>query len=317
MLTYVSEAGVERDERAAYRPFRAVVERITQLSPSFVRITFSSEQFEWFAEHTLDQRVKIVFPLADGSLCDLGVDNEASLLDGSWYADWRALPDAERNPFRTYTARAVRPAEREVDIEFVVHGDGGPAARWVMGTAVGDQVLIVGPDARSIHSAGGIDWHPGDATEVLLAGDETAAPAICGILEKLPAGSRARAFIEVPSELDARHIESAADITVTWIGRDGDPTRLEDAVRDWTAANTPVFAAAIAAERQVVEEIDIDTQLLWDSPVEASGPFYAWLAGESAIIKALRRHLVSELGIDRKRVAFMGYWRLGKSENVG
>jgi NADPH-dependent ferric siderophore reductase len=42
--------------------------------------------------------------------------------------------------------------------------------------------------------------------------------------------------------------------------------------------------------------------------------FYAWLAGESSVIKTLRRFLVSETGIDRKRVAFMGYWRLGKSE---
>lgn len=317
MLTYVSEAGVVLDERAAYRPFRATVERITPLGPSFLRITFSGGQFEWFAEHALDQRVKIVFPLADGRLSDLGVDDENAVLSGSWHASWRALPDTERNPFRTYTVRAIRPADREIDIDFVVHGDGGPAARWVQGTAVGDQVLIVGPDARSIHSAIGIDWHPGDATELLLAGDETAAPAICGILEKLPAGARAQAFIEVPTASDARAIDSAADVTVTWLGRDVGEELLENAVRRWTADNPVAFAESIAREQQIVEEIDVDTQLLWESPDDASGPFYAWLAGESAVIKTLRRHLVSELGIDRKRVAFMGYWRLGKSEAQG
>src|SRR5699024_6817314 len=44
------------------------------------------------------------------------------------------------------------------------------------------------------------------------------------------------------------------------------------------------------------------------------GAFYAWLAGEAAVIKALRRHLVSELGLDRKQVSFMGYWRQGRPE---
>jgi NADPH-dependent ferric siderophore reductase len=41
---------------------------------------------------------------------------------------------------------------------------------------------------------------------------------------------------------------------------------------------------------------------------------YAWLAGEAGVIRALRRHLVSERGIDRRTVAFMGYWRIGRAE---
>jgi NADPH-dependent ferric siderophore reductase len=43
-------------------------------------------------------------------------------------------------------------------------------------------------------------------------------------------------------------------------------------------------------------------------------PFYAWIAGEAAVIKDVRRYLVREVGIDRKQVAFMGYWRQGKAE---
>jgi NADPH-dependent ferric siderophore reductase len=38
---------------------------------------------------------------------------------------------------------------------------------------------------------------------------------------------------------------------------------------------------------------------------------YAWIAGESAMVTGLRRHLVKELGVDRRQVAFMGYWRRG------
>ena len=71
-----------------------------------------------------------------------------------------------------------------------------------------------------------------------------------------------------------------------------------------------------------VEEIDIDTDILWEVPRTAKGgaalksaPLYSWLAGEAAAIKSLRRHLVTELGVDRRAIAFMGYWRLGKAEN--
>ena len=67
---------------------------------------------------------------------------------------------------------------------------------------------------------------------------------------------------------------------------------------------------------QQLEEIDIDVDMLWDSPVDAPGEFYAWMAGESATVKTLRRLLVSTHGVDRKRVAFMGYWRAGRSERT-
>jgi NADPH-dependent ferric siderophore reductase len=42
---------------------------------------------------------------------------------------------------------------------------------------------------------------------------------------------------------------------------------------------------------------------------------YSWLAGEAGVIKQLRRHLVAERGLNRKSVAFMGYWRLGREED--
>jgi NADPH-dependent ferric siderophore reductase len=75
-------------------------------------------------------------------------------------------------------------------------------------------------------------------------------------------------------------------------------------------------ARAAAPRPQSLEEIDVDRDLLWDSPEDGDGEFYAWMAGESATVKTLRRLLVSECGVDRKRVAFMGYWRRGQSERV-
>jgi NADPH-dependent ferric siderophore reductase len=204
----------------------------------------------------------------------------------------------------------------ELDVVFVDHSDGGPAASWLAACEVGAEVVVVGPDARSLDSAIGIDWHPGHATDVLLAGDETAAPAICSILESLPAGVRATAFIEVPGERDVLPVSTTGDVDLRWLPRDGRQVgaALEPAVRDWVSRHPDRVLAGLGDAPDALPDIDVDTQLLWDSPASATRGFYAWLAGESAVIKSLRRFLVSETGVDRGSVAFMGYWRLGKAE---
>jgi NADPH-dependent ferric siderophore reductase len=304
MLTLPEASVLERDDRAPYRPFRVTVSALRELSPHFLRVTFSGPELEFFGTDRLDQRVKVVLPLETLGYSTMSMDAE-------WYTHWRTLPDHERNVFRTYTVRDVRPELGELDIDFVAHGDGGPASRWLLGATVGDEIVIVGPDARSLNSHVGIDWRPGTATSVLLVGDETAAPAICAILESLDLSVTAQAFIEVPSASDFLAVDTHA--TVTWLAR-GAESGLEAAVRSWAAANPFAFASALASQGQELEEIDVDVDLLWDSPGEATVEFYAWLAGESAIIKSLRRFLVTETGIDRTRVAFMGYWRLGKAE---
>ncbi len=309
-----------KDARPGYRPFSATVARVARLTPHFTRVTFTGDDFGTFGTDALDQRVKIVFPLADGTITDFGAEDAETITAGTWYARWRALPDEKRNPFRTYTVRAVRPELAELDVDMVTHGDGGPAARWLAGAAAGDQVVIVGPDAHSLDSGIGIDFHPGSATRLLLAGDETAAPAICAVLESLPADREVHAFIEIPDAADALPIDSPADARVTWLprGAAAHGSLLDPAVRDWVAGNHQAYASALCDRAQQLDDVDVDTELLWDSFGEAStstpGSFYAWLAGESAVIKGLRRLLVSETGIDRGRVSFMGYWRLGRAE---
>jgi iron complex transport system ATP-binding protein len=60
--------------------------------------------------------------------------------------------------------------------------------------------------------------------------------------------------------------------------------------------------------------VDIDQVILWETTAGSTRPFYAWMAGEAAVIRGLRRYLVRDVGVDRKQVAFMGYWRAGKAE---
>lgn len=321
--------GWTKDDRPAYRPFGASVRSVHRLSPHFTRITLTGPQLQYFGTDGDDQRIKLLFPGPDGRLTDVGADDEDTIRRGTWYEDWRALPEAERSPMRTYTVRAVRPALAEVDVDMVAHGDAGPASRWVQRAAQGDQLVVVGPDARSIHSAGGRDWAPGAAREMLLAGDETAAPAICAILTGLEPGRRAHAFIEVPTAADFLDVNLPEGADITWFAREEHPHghALVPAVREWAARHLDAISPAKAVVPQNLEDVDVDAQLLWDSPVlqvqptdacgrgeRCGGEFYAWFAGEAGVIKTLRRFLVAEVGVCRRRVAFMGYWRRGRAE---
>lgn len=302
--------------RPSYRPYVAHVSRVVRLSPHFVRLTFSCPDFENFGTAGRDQRLKVLFPGPDGRVCDVGQHDEEAIARGDWYTRWRGLSPAERTPFRTYTVRRVDPENCEVDIDFVLHHDPGPAGAWAEAAVAGDELVIVGPDQRSPDSHLGIDWHPGSARRLLLAGDETAAPAIAGILESLSADTDVDAFIEVPSRQDALPIATHA--RVTRLARDdrAHGEALIAAVTSWTHAADDVLARAAAPRPQELEDVDVDRELLWDSPEDSEGEFYAWMAGESQTVKTLRRLLVQGNGVDRKRVAFMGYWRRGVSERI-
>lgn len=319
MLTSVAEA--PRRERPAYRNFRATVARVERLSPTFVNVTFTGDDLGDFGTAGLDQRVKVVLPLE--------ADGFASFPDGEdWYTSWRALPGHRRNPFRTYTVRAVRPSLREVDIVFAGHGDAGPASAWAGRAKPGDEIVLIGPDEFGPARTLGIDWRPGEVDTLLLAGDETATPAICAILESLPADATGVAFLEVPESGDRLDVRAPAGIEVRWLARAAAAASaahgalLAPAVRDWVVrhladlgvvrAGTDEAAAALAA----AERADLPDTALWDVPAGHSldGACYAWLAGEASVITGLRRFLVREAGLDRRQVAFMGYWRRGRAE---
>ncbi|RJL30118.1 siderophore-interacting protein [Bailinhaonella thermotolerans] len=294
---------------APWRPFAVRVHGLTRLSPSFLRATFTGDDVDVFADNGYDQRVKLVVPLPDH-----GID--AFPLDADWYAGWRALPDEKRNPIRTYTVRAVRPGE--VDIDLVLHGSGdhpaGPAATWAAAAEPGDRAVLIGPDARYTDGPhGGLEFRPAPgAGPFLLAGDETAVPAIASILERLAPDATGEAFLEVPHAADALDLTAPEGVRVTWLPREGEPhgTGLIPAVREAAARLLPR-----AASDAPLGDVNVDEDILWEVPdAPPGGSPYAWLAGEAGVIKTLRRCLVSEHGMDRRAVAFMGYWRVGRAE---
>jgi NADPH-dependent ferric siderophore reductase len=264
---------------APFRFFSLQVVRTRRLGPSLVRVSFTGEDLRYFFSDGHDQSLSLFLP-AEGRT-EPGVP--AELGDGWWQA-WRELPDDVRAVMRSYTLRGLRRDPDEIDIDFVLHEPAGPASRWAARAVAGDKVQLLGPavaDNRAIRFR-----PPEDTDLVLLWGDETALPAVSAILEALPAGQRARVWLEVGDAGDIQDLATEADAEITWLVAD--------------PSGATCSPTALSALR--------DAQL---PPAERP---YVWIAGESGCVKELRRHFVRERGIDRRRVTFVGYWRQGMTE---
>ncbi len=298
----------------AHGPVRGIVESVQDLSKTFRRIVFSGPQLQQLSVDGpfYDQRIKLIFPNTAGVLPD--IDDVPD-----WYQHWLAMEEAERGVMRTYSIRELirDGGSTRMTVDFVLHfapdGSTGPAAAWAAEAEVGQELWLVAP--RQGQEASGIEFAPGGADEVVLLGDETAAPAIARILEDLRlVGTTARisAYIEVPNAEDELDIQSPDGAEVHWLIR-GD------------AAMGEQLSAQLGWHVQEEDPAPVasDEGLLWETPVfSASGEeiatpeepqagIYYWIAGESGVIKQLRRFLVRDVGVDRTQVAFMGYWRLG------
>jgi NADPH-dependent ferric siderophore reductase len=271
---------------APFRFFSLQVVRTRRLGPSLVRVTFGGPDLHAFHSDGRDQSLSLFLPHPGQPEPVVPLE-----LGDGWWQGWRELPDDVRAVMRSYTLRELRRDPDEIDIDFALHGiepgasvQAGPASRWAAGATAGDRVLLLGPavaDNRAIRFR-----PPEDTDLVVVWGDETAVPAASAIVESLPAGTRARVWLEVPHAGDIQDLVTEADAEITWLVRE--------------------------------EEGREDSSMALDALREAQLPPaerpYVWIAGESGCVKELRRHFVRERGVDRRRVTFVGYWRRGVSE---
>ncbi len=288
-----------------YRLFEVALKERRVLSPSLHRLVFTGADVARMKTEGPDQRIKVFFPLPGQDAPDVPSGED-------WYAHYRALADDQRPPMRTYTLRRLRAAQGEVDVDFVLHGETGPASRWATHARPGDRVVLLAPDADCAESSEGWEWKPpAGVGQVLLVADETALPAVAGILEELAAQvdpPRVLALLEVAGEGDALALKAPPTAELVWLprGQAAYGQALVEAVQARLAAS-PVVAG------DALDEIDVDAQILWEqSDAGVAGPFYAWVAGEAGAVMAIRRHLVRDCGLDRRALTFMGYWRQGR-----
>ncbi len=170
---------------------------------------------------------------------------------------------------RTYTVRRHDPATGEVTIDFVLH-DHGVVTSWARAALPGD---IVGLNLPT-----GMYDAPADLAWQVLVADCAALPALARILEQTPARIRNRVVVEVPGEehrVDLRH-HPCTEVTWVYGGNGHGPSRLEEVVRSLP------------------------------HPETAGG--YVWVAGETRVLRGVRRYLRRELGLSPSRYKAVGYW---------
>ncbi|MFB8386830.1 siderophore-interacting protein [Microbacterium sp. NPDC055910] len=250
---------------------RVQVRRVTDVTPRMRRVTIGGEQLAafdrgaWrhpaFAAPGFDDHVKLIFA-SDG-------DVTAALPEQVEHGiEWGPSQTREG---RDYTPRAVRVDDDgavEVDLDFVLHGD-GPAASWAMRAAVGDDLWFVGPKSSTIL--------PDDVSRIVLVGDETALPAIGRFLDERPIEVPATIAVMIGDPSARQQLAVRAEDTLEWIEADAtDAGALDDIVRRACG--------------------DDGTGL------------YAWLAGESRALLPARRFLSRELGLPKAHINVTGYW---------
>jgi len=185
--------------------------------------------------------------------------------------------DAERPTNRTYTPRRWDQATGALDVDFLLHGT-GVGSTWASHAQLGDPVAVGRPGgAYEIDTTA--DWF-------LIAGDDSALPAIGTLVEALPATAQARVFVEVENGDEEQPLSSPARLDLTWLHRNGQ--------------NAPVGSLVQAALH--------DCQL----PV---GNGKVWVACEASIMRTIRTHLLHERGLDRDSIHTHGYWKDGDSNH--
>ncbi len=232
---------VTRIRRERRRRSLTVSERI-ELSPSMVRLIFTSPDLADFESAAPDDHIKLFFEQPDGE---------------------RAMRD--------YTPRAFDNAAQSLTIDFALH-QAGPATEWAMRAQPGDRLGIGGPQGSTI-VADDFDWY-------LLIGDETALPAICRRLEELRPGVPVAVVAVMDSASDRFDLPAREGLTVTWINRsEGDEAGQVNAALSLPGSGEGyVFIAAEAEVARAIRTHVIETLGHPRQWVKASG---YWIKGQS------------------------------------
>ena len=241
---------------------RMTVQAVTYLGPRMVRVTFAGPDLEGLAVELPGASVRVLLP-SPGT---------HDLVMPTWNGNEFLLPDGSRPAIRTFTPRRADPGAGELDVDIVLHGS-GVASEWAARAGGGDEAAVSGPGRGYV-----VD---GDAEAFLLAGDESAIPAMSQLLEAVPDTAAVRVHVEI-SDTDGRvELPSHPRATVEW-----------HALPPGAAAGDALVAAVIGSD------LAADTRV--------------WVAGEAAAVHRIRRHLFEERGWPRRLATVRGYWKHGR-----
>ncbi len=257
-----SDGNARTPIRRAPPPLRRVeVRRIEQLSPRMRRFVLGGPELAGFAIEEPAASVRLLLPRADGTL-------EMP----EWTGNQFELADGSRAPIRTFTPRSFDADTLDLAIDIVLH-DHGAASDWARAASIGDEVAISGPGrGYEIDTA---------AAGYLLAGDETAIPAISQLIEELAPSVPVEVIIEIEDE----------------------SARLDLPIHERTSVSWHELPAGAEPGAAMFDAITSLTEF----------PPTIWVAGEAAAIQRIRRHLFDERGLPRSAATVRGYWKQGRS----
>ncbi|OBK25288.1 siderophore-interacting protein [Mycobacterium asiaticum] len=263
----------------AGRPLQAFeVVSTKELTPHMVRVVLGAKDFDAFVPSKFtDSYVKLVF-IPDG--IDLQELPRPLTMDS--FAD---LPAEQRPPVRTLTVRRVDEEAGHITLDIAVHGEHGVAGQWAAAVQPGEPIHLMGPSGAYTPDPTA-DWH-------LLAGDESALPAIAAALEALPETAVGKAFIEVAGPDDEIELTAPEGVEVNWVLRGG---RADLVPEDRAGDHAPLIEAVTTAP--------------W-----LPGQVHVFIHGEAqAVMHNLRPYIRKERGIEAQWASISGYWRRGRTE---
>jgi NADPH-dependent ferric siderophore reductase len=246
-----------RREPPRFRRVRVV--RLVPVTSRLTRVVLGGEELVGFDPPGPASSVRLLLP-----------EPGETLAFPHWNGNEFLRSDGERPTIRTFTPRRFDPEGSELDLEIVLH-DRGAASDWVRQATPGDEVAVSGPGR-------GYSVDP-DAERMLIAGDETAIPAICTLLEVIGREVEVSVIVEVADPSALPDLPSHPRAVVEWVpGSDRPGDALADAV-----VSRPIREGT-----------------------------WVWAAGEAAAVQRIRRDLFGTRGFERRRASIRGYWKLGR-----
>lgn len=232
-----------------------------RITPNMIRVTFAGPELDGFPDGREGGNCKLMFPHETETRSDFIL----------------RLTDGPAPVRRTYTVRHFDPVAQELSIDFVAHGDNGPASRWASHAKPGDFLGFAGPSGPKV-TRFDADWY-------LVAADPSAIPVAAATLEAMPRDAVGVAIFEVTSVEDKQDIDAPDGIDIHWITH-------------------PDPEVASGAQEALIRSLD------WPA-----GRVQTCIAGESGVIRALRAFLHQEKQLPREDTYISGYWKIGLVED--
>jgi NADPH-dependent ferric siderophore reductase len=254
-----------RREPPAFRQVEVL--RVERLTARMVRVTLGGVELAGFTVDQPATSVRVLLPTPGGG----------DVVVPSWNGNEFLMPDGRRPTIRTLTPWRVDPDALELDVGIVVHG-GGVASDWALSAEPGEPAAISGPGRGYA-----VDR---DAPAYLIAGDETAIPAITQVLDAVPDETPAQVRVEVAHPDGRLALTAYPGATVEWCD---------------LPPGAPPGDALGAAVRDV----------------ELADGSRVWAAGEAAAVQRIRRHLFDARGLPRAQTSVRGYWKHGRAGDGG